>query len=1023
MKYIKILSGFVLIILCQINLIAQSSETITIKAQVLGAYGKPLADGVVASESNNLSVITNEDGTFQLEVPDESILSVSAPGYVTKFITAKAGMTRIELDLDWNNQDVKVAYRTVEESKLLGGVSHIDMEKLLKKNYITYTLSDMEGLVPGFHGNMWGNNDYLVIVDGVPRDETSVLPVEIDQISFLKGVSAVALYGSRAAKGAVLITTKRGREDENTINVRTNTGIHIPKRYPKFLGSAEYMTYYNEARLNDGENPAFSESTIYNYASGQNPYRYPNVDYYAPEYLQDVYSRNDATVEIVGGNERAKYYTNVGFYTEGSVLDFGKADQTSNNRFNVRGNVDINLHRNISAKVDAAAVYEISRGVSTNYWQQAATLRPYRYAPLIPISYINENDQASLNLVNNTENIIDGKYFLGGTQLDPTNPIADAYAGGDSIFNSRQFQFNTEVNADLSDLLKGLTFTTRFGIDYATSYGLGFGNEYATFAPFWLNANGNDELTLDIDDPAYGKFGQDASSGEQSINGSWYRQTTSISGLLNYRSAFSENHHFNALFVAGGFQIATLGQYHKTSNANLGLNLGYDFKNKYYAEFSGSLIHSARLPEDNRRAISPTASLGWRLSNEGFLSGSSVVNNLMLNVSAGILRTDLDIVNPEENGDDFYLYQNIYSQTSGVYYTWKDGLNNNSTDSRRGANPNMTFPQREEVSVGINAALFDNKVVFAGSAFASRMTGLIVQNDVLFPNYFTTGFPNSSFLPFVNFNEDKRLGFDYSLQVNQPVGEVDFTLGINGTYYTTEALKRAENYEYSYQNRQGNPLDALWGLENDGFFSDQTDIDNSPEQAFGEVKPGDIKYKDQNGDGLINAQDEVYLGKGGWFGSPFTMGLNLTAKWRNLTFFALGVLQTGGNDFKRGDYYWVNGEDKYSEVVRGRWTEQTKETATYPRLTVGNGNNNFRNSDFWLFSRDRFDLRRVQITYNFPQRIIGDKWFKELGVYVNGANLLTISPNTEILELDLLDVEEATAPQTRFFNLGVTAQF
>ncbi len=1016
MKYKNIIWVCLLTICCQVGLQAQPSETVTIEAEVLGAYGKPLAEVTITTQAGDASVITNKDGRFRMEVPAESVLSITALGYITKLVIAETSLTSIELEEDLAPGAVQIAYREVDPDQLNSSVSYINMSQLLDKNYITNSLSDMDGLVPGFRGGLWGNDDRLVLVDGVPRDATSVLPVEVEQVTFLKGVAAVALYGSRGAKGVVLITTKRGKQLGNSISVRMNSGIHIPKRFPEYLSSAEYMAFYNEARRNDGLSPRYSEEDIYNHASGENPYRYPNVNFYDEEYLQKVFSRHDATLEISGGNDKTKYYTNMGFYTEGTLLDFGAGEDARNNRFNIRGNVDINLHRNITAKVDAAAIYYAGRGTNTNYWEGAANLRPHRVSPLVPIDFINSSDQESLDLVNNSENIIDGKYFLGGTQLDPTNPVADVYAGGTSVYNSRQFQFNTSVNANLSDAIEGLSFRTNFGIDYATIYSLSFENDYATFNPYWVDYNGESELTLiNPSTGASGKYGQDASTGEQSISGSWFRQTLSMSSMLDYQRAFKEDHLVSAMLVAGGFQIGTSGDYHKVSNANMGLHLGYSFKNKYYAEFNGALVHSAKLPENHRKGFSPTATLGWRMSNEGFLSGSSVINNLKLNVSAGILHTDMDIVNPADDGDDYFLYENIYRQTDGAWYTWKDGLNNRSTDSRRGANPNMTMPKREEVSAGFEGAFLDNRLMVTGSVFFSKMTGRVVRNDILFPNYFTTANPNTSFIPFVNYDDDLRKGFDFGLSANQKVGEVALTLGVSGVYYTTEAVRRAEIYEDQYQYRQGRPLEAIWGLEYEGFFRDQADIDNSPEHAFGEVRPGDIKYKDQNNDGVINVQDEVYLGR--WV-PTLTMGVNLTAQWKNFTFFALGVLHQGGTSQRSNDYFWVNGEDKYSEVVRGRWTEQTMETATYPRLTTLNGDNNFRTSDFWLYSTNRFELRRVQVTYNFPERLLAAGWFKQLGVYVNGANLLMISPNSEIMELNIM-----SAPQTRFVNLGVTAQF
>lgn len=180
-------------------------------------------------------------------------------------------------------------------------------------------------------------------------------------------------------------------------------------------------------------------------------------------------------------------------------------------------------------------------------------------------------------------------------------------------------------------------------------------------------------------------------------------------------------------------------------------------------------------------------------------------------------------------------------------------------------------------------------------------------------------------------------------------------------------------------------------------------------------KPGDLRYKDQNGDNIIDSKDQVALGQ---FNSPFTMGINLTAKYRNFTLFVLGTGNIGGQNLKKSSYYWVSGEDKYSKVVRGRWTEETAATATYPRLTTGNGNNNFTNSDFWMYKNNRFDLAKVQLTYDFPTSMLRGKLVNSLSVYVSGANLLTISKEREHFETNV-----GSAPQTRFYNLGVKATF
>lgn len=904
------------------------------------------------------------------------------------------------------NNKVQVAFRKLDKKDLPGDVSVVDVASQMNLNYMTYSLENMDGWINGFNGNsMWGMGSYLLIIDGVPRDAGNVLPTEIEQISFLKGVNAVALYGSRAAKGVVYITTKRGKAGNQRINIRANAGINVPKAYPHYLGSAEYMTLYNEARRNDGLAELYSPETIYQYASGKNPFRYPNVDYYSGEYLKNSFGRYDATAEISGGNDKARYYTNIGYQTSGSLLNFGEAvNNGSSDRFNLRGNVDVNLNQYISCNVDATAIFYTGRGVNANYWESAATLRPHRFSPLIPLDMIEPTDEASNVFVKNSNHIIDGKYLLGGTQLDQTNPFAAIYAGGNNKYISRQFQFNTGVNADLRNLLKGLSFRSTFAVDYNTSYNLAFNNTYAVYAPTWNNYSGADLIS------SLTQYGQDATSGVQNVSNSWYRQTIAATGQFNYVNSINNRHHLSAVLLVNGFQQSESAVYHRTSNANLGLQLGYNLDHTYYIDFSGAVVHSAKLPEGNRTAFSPTASLGWRLSNEPFMRGVRGIDDLRLTASAGVLHTDLDIAS-------YYLYQGVYT-TLGSWFGWKDGTGVQATESRRGANPNMRFPKREEISIGLQGSFFHELVKLDGNFFINKMTGNIIQPNVLFPSWFTTGWPVSSFIPYINYNDDKRVGVDFSLSLNKKLSAINYSIGLVGTWYKTTATKRAEVYEDNYQYRQGRPLDAIWGLQHHGFFRDADDIKNSPSQSFGQVKPGDIKYKDQNGDGIIDTRDEVYLGRGGWFGSPLTLGINISLRWKNLSFFALGQGRFGSYGMKNSSWFWVDGEDKYSEVVRDRWTPETAQSAKYPRLTTFNSDNNFRNSDFWLYKANRIDLAKVQISYDLSGLIGNKKIVQEMGVYVSGFNLLTISAERKLMEMNI-----GSAPQTRLYNLGVKAMF
>jgi TonB-linked SusC/RagA family outer membrane protein len=997
---------------------AQDAVNLTIKAVISRSNGgTPIEGATIINKENEILAVSDPSGVITLEVPAQALLTVSAPGYKNKMVIASSELQNIALVSE--NGMIPVAFREVDAKELPVGVANVNIAELFEKNYTASGFEGLEAFAPGFNGNnMWGMNGSLVLIDGVPREISNVVPTEIDQITFLKSASAVALYGSRGAKGVILVTTKRGIESDQKIKVRANAGINAPKRFPGYLGSSEYMNLYNEARLNDGLAALYSDTEIYNY-SGVNPYRYPSVDFYSSDYLKSSYGRYDVNTEISGGNDRARYYTNIGYNSSGSLLNFGEAENNNiSDRFNIRGNVDMKLTRGLKARIDASAVFSKQGGVNTDYWSSAATFRPNRVTPLIPLSLIEESDEATWNLVKSSGNVIDGKYLLGGSQLDQTNPFAATYAGGNNKFVSRQFQFTTGVDGDLKGLLKGLSFNTTLGIDYSSTYNQGYRNGYATYLPSWNTYSGTDLIS------SLEKFGQDTKSGDQVIADSWYRQTISFSGQLNYNNSFNNKHNVSAILLGTGYQQSISQVYQKTTNSNLGLQLGYNFNQKYFAELSGALVHSPRLAEGNRSALSSAGSIGWMISEEQFLKEVSFIDRLKLTASAGVLYTDLDI-------DNYFLYESIYSQSDGTWFSWNDGVLVRTTDSRRGSNPDLEMARREEFSIGFEGSFFKNRLDLGANFFQNTMKGNPIQSTVLYPNYFTTGFPNSSFIPYVNFNNDQRTGFDFHLNYNKRLGNIDWTFGTAATYYTTKATKRAETFEDDYQFRQGRPIDALWGLKSNGFYADATEAaaanlgDGVPQPAFGKVAAGDIKYIDVNEDGLINNQDEVYLGRGGWSGAPLTVGVNLTARWKSFTVFALATGRFGAYAIKgnstnaaQRDYFWVNGEDKYSSMARDRWTEATKNTATYPRLTTLSGDNNFRNSDFWLYNTDRLDLSKVQVSYDLPEKWLNRKLIKEMGFYVTGFNLLTVSKERELMEMNL-----GGAPQTRLYNLGIKAIF
>ena len=929
----------------------------------------------------------------------------------TVFAMSLLSMTGVQAQEESKDSLVNVAFGKVAQEDLTHAISTVNTSELTKKTANNNSLVGLESFVGGYNGSsLWGQGP-LVLVDGVPRSASSVKASEVESISMLKDAAAVVLYGSRAAKGVILITTKRGKDSPMHIDVRANVGVNVPKAYPKYLDADCYMTMYNEACRNDGIAERYDAGTIYNTAMGTNPYRYPDIDFYSSDYLRKFYTNSDVTGEVYGGNEKTHYYLNFGMNYANSLLKYGESKKAYDMSFNVRGNVDMALASWLKATTNAAIIFDNSYQGRGDFWGAASTLRPNWFAPLLPIDMMDPNVAYIQEYITNSNHLIDGKYLLGGTSADTTNPFSELLAAGYTKEKARRFMFDVAVMADLGGLLKGLSFKTAYSVDYTSYYSEAYAEKYAIYEPKWSNVNGKDMII------GLTKFNDDTKSTNEYVGKSTYDQTMTFSAQFDYNRTFKTFHNVSATLLGWGYQTQSSADeghessdYHRTSNVNLGLRASYNYDHKYYADFSGALVHSAKLPEGNRNAFSPSVTLGWRLSKEKFMESVGFVDDLKITASYAKLHQDLDI-------SDYYMYKGYFSDKGG-WFQWYDGtVGGNTTGSKRGDNPNLDFITREEVRAGIDATLFNRLLRINANYFTQKTSGLLTQGaSTIYPSFFDLG-TDLSFLPWINSNEDKRTGFDFSLSANKKIGDFDVTLGFNGMVFSSKASIRDEVANESYLLRQGRALDATYGYVCEGFFQDQADIEKHAKQTFGTVRPGDLKYKDINGDGVINSDDQIDLGAGGWSTSPFTFGLNLTLKYKNFTLFTMGSGQTGAVAFKNNSYYWNRGTSKFSEIVMGRWTEETKGTATYPRLSTSNGDNNFRNSTFWMYKNNVFRLSNVQLTYDFPTDTFNGTFIRGLSLYCGGSNLLTIAKEREYMEMSL------GAPQYRNFYLGFKAAF
>ncbi len=536
---------------------------------------------------------------------------------------------------------VNVAFRKVPSRDILGAVSTVNISDLINKSYSARPLDNLQSFVSGYAGggangalNIWGQAP-LVMIDGIPRQASDVRMTEVESVTVLKDASSVALYGSRAAKGVVLITTKRGAEKPLTVDFRANAGVLVPKSYANYLNAADYMTLYNEALRNDGLTDKFTAADISNTKAGTNPFRYPDLNLLSSDFLRKMTYRTDLNAEISGGNKDAKYYSNIGLGFNNGLVKLGEAKKSNALDFNLRTNVDMRINSWLKASADAVVIMNNDYSARGDFFGAAATIRPNDewFSYLVPIDKIDPANAQLQAIVANSNNKIDGKYLLGGLSTRQTSDLSQILASGYIKTKRSTFMFNAGAEADLSSLTPGLTFGMRFSMDYTSRYSEAYTVPYATYQPTWATVNGTDVITN------LTQFGNDGISTNEFVGSSLYNQTVSLNPQLMYRRTFAQKHNVTGALIGWGYitQVSSDpdndggSDYQNIRNTNLGIQAGYNYNHKYYFDFTGAVIHSGKLPNNNRSSLSPTATLGWRISEEDFFKDNvSFVDDLKL---------------------------------------------------------------------------------------------------------------------------------------------------------------------------------------------------------------------------------------------------------------------------------------------------------------------------------------------------------------------------------------------------------
>lgn len=914
---------------------------------------------------------------------------------------------------------VDMPFRVVEKGDIASAVSSLNVSELQNYDYRTWVNVVPTGRMVGLMGaaNIRGigigidvaaatstgtsSGNALFIVDGLPREIGTMRASEVESITVLKDANAAALYGAQAINGVILIKTKRGIEGKSTADVYFNSGLRSPIELPSYMNSADYMTWYNQARVNDGLEPLYSDQDIENYRSG-NPYRYPSTQYYSDEWLRKFKNYYDVNAEFRGGNKTAKYYVNAGWYSEGSLIDFGEWSSARRNTLNFRTNADIRVNSWIDTQVDATAMFLHGKSGRGNLWNAAYSNAPNLYAPLLPIDLIDPNCPELLSHKNDA----DGKYLFGGTTNYTSSVFSYGYAGGTTQSINHRYTFNDRINFDLKAITEGLAFHTNMSFDYGIFYSQNIYNNVSVYVPTWSD---EDDTII-----ALQQIGSDSHPGTQAVSNPYFQRRMGFSASLDYDRTFNNVHHVyaNVLAYANQYKYrlssgtsedsGSAEELQGVKQAHLGFQLNYVYDKRYVVDFSANYANSTKLAPGHNRAFSPTAGLAWVVSNEPFLKDVSFLNLLKVHVSGGVLNADVGI-------DDFYLYEDKY-QVSGTFKWNESGRSRTGVTQTRGGNNNLQFEKRAEITGGIEAALFGNTLGFEANVFFERYSGMISRTSSIWPGFYTNFIANS------NFDEDSYKGAEAGLSYNKKWGDFNLFVAANVLYTISNVEKRDEIYSEKYLYRAGHPVGGTWGLEALGLFQSQDEIDNSPTQTYGTVRPGDIKYKDQNGDGQIDDNDQIYLRNAT---PPFSGGIELRLGYKGFTLLALGNASWGKDNYSilGNEYYWVDSTDPYPTHVKDSWTPSNP-NAKWPALTTTTAANNNRRSTFWMYDNSFFQMRKIQLSYSLPKSLVRKVYMSKFDVFIDCSSPFQIAPNLHYRQLSV-----NSEPQYQTYSVGLRASF
>jgi len=830
-------------------------------------------------------------------------------------------------------------------------------------------------------------NTPLILIDGIERDITTITAEEVESVSILKDAAAVALYGYKGVNGAILVTTKRGKANSKSIRVTYDHLFNSIVDKPKFVDGYTYGLAMNEARANDGLAARYNQNELEALRSGRYPYLYPNVNW-VDETFRDHAMTNKYNIEFRGGAQKFRYYAMLDLISDkGFIKNYDQNDGYSTQdkyvKGNMRMNLDIDLTPTTLVKANVLGVLsETSRpGSAADLWDMVYTL-PSAAFPI------------------RTES---GAWGGSNTWSGELNPVAQSVGAAYYKNHTRTLLADVAIHQDLSSWIKGLGASIRVGYDNVANIYEDHSKTYVygVNVPSW--ATGAAEPTS-----RQSTYGVESPMGD-AASVDTYSRRLHVDGGFNYQRVFGKHSIYSQLKWDYEYEDPE-GVNNTIYRQNITWWTHYGYNNRYFADFALVESGSSRLAPGSKWNFSPTLSAAWVISKEKFMENVKWVNFLKLRASAGIINADF------LPGDNVWSYYAQQYTTSGTLYPFDSGWNSDfgTTSLGQMATTDVGHEKAYKYNIGIDAKLF-GALDITLDIYKQHRTDIWVSAAGKYSSVL------GMTAPYENAGVVDSKGLELGLDYNKTFGEVAVNVGGNLTLTSNKIKEQLEEPRlYSNLRQTGNPVGQIYGLEAIGFFRDAADIANSPVQTFSTVKPGDIKYRDINGDNVIDANDVVAIGNNGTVPGVY-YNFHLGAEWKGLGIYAMfqGVGKYTAN-LNTKSMYWplINNTTISQYAYDNRWTPENQ-NAKFPRLSSQSNANNYRNSTLWLADRSFLKLRDLEIYYNLPKSLLEKtKIVNGAKVYVRGVDLLCF---------DHIDENDPEAlgiyPVNRSVALGLSVTF